>query len=137
MIQIEPITEIPDLKWTAHSYDEITHGASYKKMMVERTKEMYLLSDVDGPIMVIGLTEASMITGFRLWCLVCQCDLLHHARLLRRLLASYVRQLGHLTVTVDKEFKTGLRFAEFMGFDLADEVASIDRKVYCVYEMGR
>jgi len=98
---------------------------------------MYLLRSEFGPIMVLGLMEESLITGLRMWCLICDCDLRKQSRSLRRLLHRYVRSVGYISVTVDKGFEAGLRFARFMGFRPTSEVLALDGKTYCWFGLDR
>ncbi len=139
MIAIDQITVIPScLPWSKFAKSELENHPNYLRLVARQSKEIYLLRDAEGkPIMVLGVAEASMITGFRMWCLMCNNDLRKHCRVLKRLLHMYVQQIGHVTVTVDKTFSVGQRFAEFMGFDLCDEITSIENKQYLVYEMSK
>mgnify|MGYP000299372955 FL=1 len=95
------------------------------------------MSGEDGPLMIVGLIQGSLISGWHLWCMVCKCDLRKHVRSLRLMLHTLVKKLGHLMVTVEKSFNAGIRFAKFMNFRLTSEVDSIDHKTYCFFSMDR
>jgi hypothetical protein len=137
MIQIEKITEIPDLDWSTQTLLNAPEIMAQGTSIMKRTEEAYLLSSSDGPILIVGLMRSSMISGWHMWCLICKCDLKRHCRVLRIMLHTLVKRLGHLQVTVDKSFTTGLRFAEFFGFEHTTDVESIDRKTYSFYEMDK
>ena len=138
MIQIETIKEIPELRWSAHT-EAIwqSTGIQQKRTATSTSEIMYLLRSENGPIMVLGVQQTSLITGLKMWCLICECNLRKQSRALRMLLHRYVRSVGHLAVTVDKEFTKGTRFAEFMGFRRTAEVTALDGKTYCWFGLDR
>lgn len=109
-----------------------------EKSIMSRSKEVYLLRNSLGePILVLGLIQTSMISGWHVWAMVCECDLKRYARSLRTMLRMLAKQLGHLSITVEKSFPQGVRFAKFLGFSLTSEVDSIDNKTYCFFDMDR
>lgn len=137
MIQIERIYEIPDLEWSEYSGPQAL-GAKEYVAYTNRTKEMFLLKNEDGPIVVVGLTPTTMIgTGHLLWCLFCKCDLKKVCRSLHKLLLRYVRTTGHLTVMVDSDYAKGMRLAQFFDFVETNKVPAIDGRNLAIFELDK
>lgn len=137
-IQIERINRIPKLNWSANTAAQVEEVFKVEQSIMQRSQEVYLLRDSTGrPLMIVGLLQQSLITGWQIWTMVCEGNLTKTVRTLRKMLHILVGQLGHVMISVDKAFKPGLRFAEFLGFRFGSEVDSIDGKTYCFYEMDR
>lgn len=137
MIQIERITEIPDLEWSEYSGPQ-ADGAREYVTLTSRTKDMFLLRSEDGPIVVVGLTPTTMIgTEHLLWCLFCKCDLKKVCRQLHKLLFRFIKTTGHLTVMVDSDYAKGMRLAQFFEFVETSKVPAIDGRNLAIFELDK
>lgn len=120
MIRIEKIGFIPKLEYTTYSWTELALVKDKLKDVEKAAQGIWIVSEEDVPLMVVGVTKSSLLHPPRLWFLLCENFLgpcvVMYLRGLRNAL-TYLDSLFPKIVTyVEKDWEKGQKFAKFCGF---------------------
>lgn len=142
MILIKAVNRVPegfDLHLDPESkalWDSVTQEERDK--VCERSKRIWLVYCNKEPVCVVGLRLTSLVgTRAELWFLTGRALPKYKKEVIvfiRRGLVRALRLYKHLMVYVNKDFTRGQRFVEFFGFERTMSLASLDRRVFEVYE---
>lgn len=142
MIQIRAVTRVPsgfDLhldKASGAMWDAVTQEV--RDNLCGRSKRIWLVYCNGEPVCVIGLRIRSLVgTRAELWFLTGRALPKYRREVIvfiKRALRKTLRVYRHLSLTVNADFRKGVRFAEFFGFERTMSLASIDGIEFAVYE---
>lgn len=140
MIRTELVDEIPR--------DIAQHLAMYSRKEYEQAKagvsaleaqalEIAMVYEGDTPLVLIGLSRASLLGVPDFWFLLCEGFARRHLRLVKR----YVREMldvhRRFKTYIEDDFIAGVRFAKFAGFHKTNVTANVLGRTYHLYEARR
>lgn len=116
------------LEYPQHIVEEWTGREDEVNWLVQHSKKVWIISNGDGPLFVVGLFSLSLLgSGFRLWFVPCGgfYNFPHHsARFAVRAMRKLKKKLGAVSVLVRDDLPKNVRFVEWLG--LARSESSVD-----------
>ena len=120
MIRIEKVKFIPKLAYTTYSWTELALVKDKLKEIERDAQGIWIISEEDTPLMVVGVTKSSLLQPPRLWFLLCENFLgpcvVMYLRGLRNALIHLDRLFPKIVTYVEKDWAKGQKFAKFCGF---------------------
>ena len=140
MIQIDEIDFIPDIKYGVYAEEELRAGSNYIHEIENRTDQIYMASDEDDPLLVMGVIRTSLLGRPHFWFLLSDYFLkapkLSTFKTLKLLLELLYAKYPILETYVEESWPEGERFATFGGFTKTDRTAIINSRKSTLWIRG-
>lgn len=138
MIQINQLTFVPDLAYGEYAWKELQMSAKQIKAVERASDGIWVVSDEGNPLLVAGVIKQSLLGTPRLWFLLCQpfidSKVNFHLRSLRLVVDLLAQRYRRMETYVEKDWRTGERFAKFVGFRNTERLTQVYDRDFNVWE---
>lgn len=137
MITIEELNFIPKLPYSRYSAAELRLAKNMLPEIERSSQGIWVVQQDSDPLFVVGVQQPTFLGPVRLWFLLCtsmETRVVWRLRAVKEVVGELDRRFVRLETLVERNWRTGERFAQFCGFKKTDKTVDIMGRTFVVME---